>query len=121
MKQNIYCGLKMSVSLSLMRNKRGECAGTEGIFRSTGRFSSTAAAYIYLELIREGNSLMSRQKTIPSVSISVDFFFIQSHVCYILYVAYVLLLLETRILEYRNTRVFRSVLPETKKYVVMWL
>ena len=83
MKKNIYCGLKMSVSLSLMRNKRGECAGTEGIFRSTGRFSSTAAAYIYLELIREGNSLMSRQKTIPSVSISVDFFFIQSHVCWL--------------------------------------
>ena len=113
MKKNIYRGLKMSVSLSLMRNKRGECAGTEGIFRSTGRFSSTAAAYIYLELIREGNSLMSRQKTIPSVSISVDFFFIQSHVCWSLQ------LLETLILGYRNTRVSRSVLPEAKKYVLI--
>ena len=115
MKKNIYRGLKMSVSLSLMRNKRGECAGTEGIFLSTGRFSSTAAAYIYLELIGEGNSLMSRQKTIPSISISVDFFFIQSHVCWLCS----LRLLETLVLGYRNTRVSRSVLPEAKKYVLM--
>ena len=70
---------------------------------------------IYLELIREGNSLMSRQKTIPSVSISVDFFFIQSHVCWLCS----LRLLETLILGYGNTRVSLSMLPEAKKYVLM--